>query len=54
MRTSLAVAGCGALVLALAAWRLDVIRNLKSLPEPEDESDWLGAEALVGPGTVVT
>jgi MFS family permease len=54
LRTSLAVAGCGALVLALAAWRLDVIRNLKSLPEPENESDWLGAEALVGPGPLVT
>ena len=49
LRTSLAVAGCGALVLALAAWRLDVIRNLRSLPEPERDSDWLGAEADVRP-----
>ena len=29
--------------------RLSVIRNLKSLPEPERESDWLGAEADVRP-----
>ena len=49
LRTSLAVAGCGALVLALAAWRLDVIRNLRSLPLPERDSDWLGAEADVRP-----
>ena len=54
LRTSLAVAGCGALVLALAASRLDVIRNLKHLPRPEHESDWLGAEADVGPRPVVT
>ena len=38
---------CGALLLAVAAMRLGVIRNLKSLPEPERESDWLGAEADV-------
>ena len=54
LRTSLAVAGCGALVLALAASRLEVIRNLKHLPQPERESDWLGAEADVGPRPVVT
>ncbi len=54
LRTSLAVAGCGALLLALAASRLDVIRNLKHLPQPEHENDWLGAEALVGPRPVVT
>ena len=54
LRTSLAVAGCGALMLALAASRLDVIRNLKHLPQPEPESDWLGAEADVGPRPVAT
>jgi hypothetical protein len=56
LRTSLAVAGCGALLLALAASRLDVIRHLKHLPQPEheNENEWLGAEALVGPGPVVT
>ncbi|MCE9658235.1 MAG: MFS transporter [Burkholderiales bacterium] len=54
LRTSLAVAGCGALLLAVAALRLDVIRNLKSLPEPERESEWLGAEADVRPQPAVT
>ena len=49
LRTSLAVAGGGALLLAVAAMRLGVIRNLKSLPEPERDSDWLGAEADVRP-----
>jgi MFS family permease len=48
LRSSLVVAGCGALVLAAAAWRLAIIRDLRSLPEPEAEADWLGAEAAVG------
>jgi predicted MFS family arabinose efflux permease len=54
LRTSLAVAGGGALLLAVAAMRLGVIRNLKSLPEPERESEWLGAEADVRPQPAVT
>jgi len=54
LRTSLAVAGGGALLLAVAAMRLGVIRNLKSLPEPERESDWLGAEADVRPQPAAT
>ena len=54
LRTSLAVAGGGALLLAVAALRLDVIRNLKSLPEPERESEWLGAEADVRPQPAVS
>jgi MFS family permease len=47
LRTSLAVAGCGALVLAAVALRLDVIRAVKRLPSPERDEDWLGAEADV-------
>ncbi|MGZ5241227.1 MAG: MFS transporter [Caldimonas sp.] len=49
LRASLAVAGCGSLVLALAAWRLAAIRNVRSLPEPEHDSDWIGGEAAVAP-----
>jgi len=48
LRASLAVAGCGALLLAIAAWRLDVIRNVRELPTAESADDWLGAEADVG------
>lgn len=47
LRTSLAVAGCGALVLAAVALRLDVIRAVKRLPTAERDEDWLGAEADV-------
>ena len=54
LRTSLAVAGGGALLLAAVAIRLAVIRNLKSLPEPERESEWLGAEADVRPQPAAT
>ena len=54
LRTSLAVAGGAALLLAVAAMRLSVIRNLKSLPEPEREADWLGAEADVRPQPAAT
>jgi len=42
------------LLLAVAAMRLGVIRNLKSLPEPEHESEWLGAEADVRPQPAAT
>jgi predicted MFS family arabinose efflux permease len=54
LRTSLAVAGCGSLLLAIAAWRLDVIRNVRELPKPESFDDWLGAEADVGTRIAVT
>lgn len=47
LRASLAVAGCGALLLALAAWRLDVIRNVRELPTAESADEWLGAETDV-------
>ncbi len=45
LRSSLAVAGGGALLLALAASRLDVIRNIRQLPQPEPADGWVGAEA---------
>jgi len=32
-----------------AAWRLPMIRELKSLPQPENDADWLGVEADVRP-----
>jgi MFS family permease len=55
LRTSLAVAGGGALVLALVASRLAVIRSVKRLPKPESEhgEDWR-AEADVGPRVLTT
>jgi hypothetical protein len=31
----------------LLAWRAPVIRNVRTLPRPERERDWLGAEADV-------
>ena len=34
-------------VLALAAWRSPVIRNVRTLPETENIDDWMGAEAHV-------
>jgi MFS family permease len=53
LRTSLAVAGGGALLLALAASRLDVIRAVKRLPSPESADDWIGAEADVRPAAAI-
>jgi MFS family permease len=47
LRASLAVAGCGALLLAAAAWRLQVIRNVRELPTAESADEWLGVEADV-------
>ncbi len=47
LRFALAFAGCTGLVLALAAWRSPIIRNVRALPQPEREHDWLGAEAEV-------
>ena len=47
LRSSLMTAGCGAIVLALAALRLDVIRNLKQLPQAENVDEWIGAETEV-------
>ncbi len=47
LRSALAFAGVSALLLALLAWRAPVIRNVRALPRPERERDWLGAEADV-------
>ncbi len=49
LRSALAFAGGSALLLALAAWRAPVIRNVRALPQPERERDWIGAEADVRP-----
>lgn len=45
LRTSLWVAGGGALLLAGVAWRIDTVRRVRELPKAEDEAEWLGAEA---------
>ncbi len=47
LRSALAFAGGSALLLALVAWRTPVIRNVRALPQPEPERDWIGAEADV-------
>ena len=49
LRSALAFAGIGAIALALVAWRAPVIRNVRALPRPLREHDWLGAEADVRP-----
>jgi predicted MFS family arabinose efflux permease len=49
LRASLAFAGCSALLLALGAWRTAVIREVRTLPQPERADDWLGVEAAVRP-----
>jgi MFS family permease len=56
LRSALLFAGASALLLALVAWRTPTIRNVRVLPEPEKEHDWIGAEADVraaGVGTAV-
>ena len=45
LRASLAFAGGTALLLALVASRVAVIRDLRELPKPEHHDDWLGAES---------
>ena len=47
LRWALAFAGITSLLLALAAWRSPLLRNVRSLPEPEKIDDWIGAEADV-------
>ena len=47
LRSALAVAGGGALLLALAAWRHPVIRGVRALPQPESHEDALGVEAAL-------
>ena len=47
LRSALTFAGTSALLLAFVAWRTPVIRNVRTLPQPEQERDWIGAEADV-------
>ena len=49
LRAALIFAGTVSVLLVAAAWRLPLIRELKSLPQPEHIEDWLGAEADVRP-----
>ena len=49
LRASLAFAAAATLVLAVAAWRLPLIRHLRHLPRPDEPTDWLGMEADVRP-----
>jgi MFS family permease len=49
LRSALGFAAGVSLVLVLVAWRLPLIRELKTLPEAERESEWLGLEAEVRP-----
>jgi len=49
LRATLGFAAGVSALLVLVAWRLPLIRELKSLPTAERESDWLGAEAEVRP-----
>ena len=47
LRASLWFAGCGAMLVALVAWRHPLLRGVRALPAPEAADDQLGAEALV-------
>jgi len=49
LRAALGFAAVGSALLVLVSWRLPLIRELKTLPHPEQDSDWVGAEADVRP-----
>jgi MFS family permease len=49
LRMSLGLAGATALLAAWLATRMSIIRELKALPQAEEASEWLGAEADVRP-----
>jgi MFS family permease len=49
LRSALAFAGAGSLLLALLAWRNPVIRGIRALPTLEQSDDWVGAEAGLRP-----
>jgi MFS family permease len=51
LRSALAFAGTGALLLAVLGWRQVTIRGLRQLPRADDPEQWLGAEAGVGAAT---
>ncbi|MDE2368728.1 MAG: MFS transporter [Burkholderiales bacterium] len=48
LRWAMAYAGGVSALLALVAWRLPLIRQLKGLPTPDNEALWLGVEARPG------
>jgi MFS family permease len=47
LRWAMAFGGAVSVALALVAWRLPLIRELRQLPRPEQPSEWLGLEADV-------
>jgi predicted MFS family arabinose efflux permease len=47
LRAALGFAAITSALLILVAWRLPVVRGLKSLPRLDDEQDWVGGEAQV-------
>jgi len=49
LRWALGFAGVVSVLLVIVAWRLPLIRGLKTLPAAERESEWLGLEAEVRP-----
>ena len=49
LRAALGFAGVGALTVAMVAWRVDRIRELRQLPQAEEDPTALGAEAAVTP-----
>ncbi|MBL8324569.1 MAG: MFS transporter [Rubrivivax sp.] len=49
LRSALVFAAVVSLLLALAAWRLKLVRELRQLPRPDEPTDWLGLEADVRP-----
>ncbi|MBI5720235.1 MAG: MFS transporter [Burkholderiales bacterium] len=50
LRSALYFAAGATLLLAVAAWRLPLIRELRHLPRPDEPTEWLGLEADVRPG----
>jgi MFS family permease len=49
LRASLAFAGLTALLAAVIAWRLALIRDLRTLPQADDDGAWVGVEAALPP-----
>ena len=49
LRAALGFSAAVSLLVVVVAWRLPLIRELKTLPEAERESEWLGLEAVVRP-----
>ena len=48
LRASLVFAGAGALAVVGLAWRHPLLRNVRTLPQPESVDDALGVEASLG------